>query len=380
MTLIKTQFTIEKLSSSGDGIARHQGKVVFVPWSVPGDVVTIKIEREQRDFSAGRLLTIESPSPDRATPPCPYFFKCGGCQLQQMSYEAQLKWKKEIVRGALERIGGLRSAPLSDVIPSPKIWNYRSRIQLHTDRKGRVGFYAAGSHQIVEIEKCLIADERLNEKLLSLRGVRSSAKDDEAIQMSQLDCFAIARNDDKGAVELRTHEGNAFTQINPAQNENLIRIVREMAGAKNSDRILELYCGDGNLSLPLAKDGAKLTAVDRDSAALGEARKKSDSSGIKNIRFVCGEVLSVVKGLLLEKRTFDLIVADPPRKGLEGVTDKLPLFGTQKIISVSCNPATFARDAKTLSQSGYELSDCRPLDMFPHTAHIELVGLFERKI
>lgn len=369
------KLTIEKLASNGDGIARHEGKVVFVPWSVPGDVVSIQIERDQRDFSEGRLLTIEQPSPDRVAPPCPYFYKCGGCQLQQMTYEAQLRWKKEIVREALERIGGLRSAAVSDVIPSRKIWNYRSRIQLHSDRKGRVGFYSAGSHQIVEIESCLIADERLNEQLLSLRATGGRV----AIPRDTTgDCFANARNDRSG--ELRTDTGSSFTQINSAQNDNLIRLVLEMSAIKTSDKILELYCGDGNLSLPLAQGGAELNGIDRDSAALDEGRKKSNAAGLKNIRFVCGDVTAIIKSLLQEKRIFDLLVVDPPRRGLEGVAERLTGFGARKIIYVSCNPATFARDAKTLLQSGYELKECQPLDMFPQTAHVEMIGLFYKNL
>ncbi|MBI2340964.1 MAG: class I SAM-dependent RNA methyltransferase [Deltaproteobacteria bacterium] len=169
MDLPKLTVSIEKLNSEGEGLARHMGKVIFIPWGVPGDTVSIQIEEEQKDYSRGRILDIVQKSPDRADPPCPYFFNCGGCQLQQMTYESQLKSKKEMVLDALRRIAKMPDAACEDVIPSPKTWNYRSRIQIQRDREGKIGFFRAESHEIVEIEKCLIADERLNEKLAELR-------------------------------------------------------------------------------------------------------------------------------------------------------------------------------------------------------------------
>ena len=168
MELPKITVTIEKLNSEGEGLARHLGKVIFIPWGVPGEVVSVQIEEAHKDYNRGRIIDIVQKSPDRTDPPCPWFFNCGGCQLQQMTYEAQLKWKKEIVLDALRRIAKMPDATIEEVIPSPKIWNYRSRIQIQRDREGKIGFFKSQSHEIVEIEKCLIADERLNEKLRKL--------------------------------------------------------------------------------------------------------------------------------------------------------------------------------------------------------------------
>ncbi|MDO8519172.1 MAG: TRAM domain-containing protein, partial [Deltaproteobacteria bacterium] len=148
--MLKITLKIEKLNSEGAGIARHEGKVCFIPWAVPGDTVLAQVEKEGRDFNECRLLEVIEKSSDRVDPPCPYFFNCGGCQLQHISYPAQLIAKQTLVMDALKRIARLSDAVVSPLIPSPKIWNYRNRIKLHRDRKGKIGFFKTSSHEIIE--------------------------------------------------------------------------------------------------------------------------------------------------------------------------------------------------------------------------------------
>lgn len=358
MKLPQLTLKIEKLNSSGEGMARYEGKVCFVSWSVPGDTVVAQIEKENRDYNKCRILEIVEKSPDRVLPPCPYFFNCGGCQLQQMTYEAQLKWKREIIIDALKRISGLLTLQIPDVISSPKIWNYRNRIRLHVDRKKRIGFYRHQSHELIEINECLIADEKLNERLQALRA--------GAIHESPL----------QDSIELRVDEKRSFTQVNPEQNENLLRIMLEMAQLGGGERVIDLYCGHGNLTFLLAEKSKSVIGIDREITAINEAIALTSARKIQNIRWIQGSALTTLMGLKKEGMVIDLLVTDPPRRGLAEATEGVLALKPGRIVYVSCNPATFARDTMSLLHGGYQLTRLQPLDMFPHTSHVELVAQF----
>lgn len=350
----KGEVTIEKLNSRGCGLGRFGGKIIFVPWGIPGDRLFVQIEKKHHDYNEARLLQIVEKSPDRVEPPCPYFFVCGGCQLQQMSYEAQLKWKRQIVVDAVRRISRISLPEIPPVIPSPKVWNYRSRIRLHRDRKGRVGFYKAGSHEVVEIEKCLIADERLNEKLKS------------QIPNSKL----------QEEFELRVDGCEAFSQVNVEQNEKLVGLVVKWAALEGKESVIDLYCGGGSLTFPLAAKARTVIGIDRDIHTISEAISRSATRGVRNIRWIQGSAFQVLLGFKKEGLVVDLLVMDPPRRGVAEAIEGVFSLKPKRIVYVSCNPATFARDTARLVREGYHLTSCQPLDMFPHTAHIEVVGLF----
>lgn len=342
--------TIEKINSEGAGLARLDGKVHFVPWTVPGDVVLVQVEKARRDYAEARLLEIIEKSPDRVDPPCPYFSRCGGCQLQHLSYESQLKWKREILVDALKRIAHLPEVKVEAMIPSPKIWNYRSRIQLQQDQAGKVGFFKVKSHEIVEIEKCLIADERLNEKIAACRG----------------------------GLELRIDNSTGFTQINPEQNKKLIELVIEYAEIKPSDRVIDLYCGNGNFTFHLASLSKQVWGIEINSHSLVSAQKKSEELQIKNILWISGSSKNALAQLRKKRVLCDMMLVDPPRQGLEEAMEGILNFEPRCLVYVSCNPSTFARDATRLVKAGYLLKRCQPVDMFPHTAHVELVARFFR--
>ncbi len=343
----KLNLSIEKLASNGAGIARHEGKIYFVPWGVPGDKVLVQVEKERKDYNEARLLEIVEKSPDHAEPLCPYFYKCGGCQLQHLTYPAQLKWKREIVRDALKRIARLPENSVAEVLPSPKIWNYRTRIQLHQDRQGKVGFYKPESHEVVEIERCLIADERLNEKIASHAAP---------------------------AIELRVDDSPGFSQINPEQNQNLIHLVLEYLDVQPEDTVFDVYCGSGNFTFSLASRVRHVWGIEKHESSLEEARQKMTQEGIENISWKQGSAFKVLHDLFKQQVSCDRMVVDPPRRGLDEVLEAVLLFKPMVLVYVSCNPATFARDAACLVKAGYQLTHCQPIDMFPQTAHVEIVS------
>lgn len=340
----KIPLTIEKLNSSGSGIARKDGLVYFVPLAVPGDEVTVQVEKQHKKYVEARLLIIQKKSPDRVDPPCPYFFECGGCQLQQMTYEAQLKWKKIIVTDALKKITRINEPPVKDVIGCSQKFNYRFRIQLHSNRQGKIGFYKKQSHQVVEIESCRIADKELNNQLKNLKMEAGST------------------------IELRVDGREGFSQINPIQNEVLIKKVLELADVKKNENVFDLYCGSGNFTFPLSFKAQHIWGIERSPQKRGETPQN-----------ITWKETSVYRGLIelkKEKISCDVMLVDPPRQGLEDIVDLIVSFKPKKIIYVSCNPATFARDAMQFIKSSYQLNSCHPIDMFPQTVHVELVANF----
>lgn len=346
------KLTIEKLNSKGDGLARHEGKVCFIPWGVPGDEVIAQIEKEHKDFDDARIIKITKKSPDRVEPRCPYFYKCGGCQLQHLNYEAQLRSKHEIVLDALKRIARISEPPLRPVIPSPRIWQYRTRLRLHQDREGKIGLYERESHRVVPIDACMIAEDGINRMISELH-----ANSD--------------RPNQTGELELRMDQSKAFTQINPKQNERLIEVVMGFLGTEQN--VFDLYCGNGNFTLPASKQSTHVWGIEKNSSALREAKERGE---VSNISWVHASVVRGINGLREKGINSDAMIANPPRRGLDEVLEAIIPLKPKKIIYVSCVPATFARDSSHLIKSGYILKTCQPIDMFPQTVHVELVGEF----
>lgn len=337
--------TIEKLSSEGSGIARANGLVLFIPFTVPGDTVEAEITRQYPKYAEAKVVRLITASPDRITPPCPYFYECGGCQLQHMNYATQLASKKQIVMDALKRIGKVNDVIVPDVTPSPKEFFYRSRIQLQQSQTGKIGFFKRNTHDIVEIKKCLIADEKINEQLENIKNIPDNR------------------------FELKTDPTSGFTQINILQNNNLVQTVLDYLDPKPEDLVADVYCGSGNFTFPISEKAKHVWAIERDIKSLKEGKKKK-TSNISWIKATSSEGLRKL-------RKMDSVVVDPPREGMDKETlNALIDLHPKKIISVSCNPSTFARDAERLIQKGYQLTKVQPLDMFPQTSHVEIVGLF----
>ncbi|MDP2689856.1 MAG: class I SAM-dependent RNA methyltransferase [Deltaproteobacteria bacterium] len=412
---------ITGLAFGGRGVGRIGGKVVFVPFTAPGDTARVRITSEKKSFSEGELIELVRPSPERVAPLCPLFGVCGGCALQHMGYASQVRWKQTIFEETLKRIGGV--APEFDApVPSPEAFGYRSRASFHVD-KGRWGFYAAGSHRVVDVEDCPILSpavnsaykgirQRLSGRLRSLYSVDVGASGEggaaAAFHVSGDKGFdwkgalrgveglsgfevwfspskkgkgkrIIAEDDSRlvyAAGGLRFEAGiSVFTQVNRSLNPALMERVVEYAGLSGVEKAVDLCCGAGNLSLPLAKRACSVTGVEENGAAVDLARKNAELNSIKNARFIRSDSLGWVQKSIksLEKEDVDMVVLDPPRGGDPDVAKALSGLKPRKIIYVSCSPPTLARDVSFLAGCGYRAFRAGLFDMFPQTYHIESV-------
>lgn len=353
------KITIEKLVHGGSGMGVVDGKRIFVPYAAPGDFAEIEITSDHDSWAEGRILKLLEPAPCRTEARCPIFSVCGGCQWQHLTYPAQLAWKREILREALERTGKVNNPNVLETLPSPQEWNYRNRIQLHVDAEGRVGFYRARSQAVVECESCAIADPRLNVELRQRRG-------------------EIACRDRGIALRVEAGEGS-FAQINSAQNAQLQSVVAEWLAVVPHAVVLELYAGSGNFTFAIAKTAGRVLASDVDTRAIDAAQRRQIQENVCNIEFISAPAEKAAKRA--RKRCpsgCDAVLIDPPRKGCAEAVEVIAELCPASILYISCDPATLARDAKAFSARGYRLVRSLPVDMFPQTFHVESLCLFSR--
>lgn len=409
--------TIDTLSYGIFGVARTEQGVVMVAGTVPGDVVRARVVAVRRGYREAELVEVVARSPDRRVPPCRYLPECGGCPWQHVDYPAQLHAKEAILRGAL-RHAGFDQPELRPIVPSAE-WAYRHRVTLRVDGEQRLGFYRHRSHRLVEIETCLIADDTVNAHLATarewLRGTSTTVRrleiataapgvvvfvgnaegrfrhDGEfherflrrqpAVQGIILFGRGWRRTFGEPRVALDIAPGivieteGGFTQVNPEGNRRLVQTVLEMAAPHPDDRLLDLYCGAGNLTLPLARTVGEATGVEVDSQSLDDARRNADRLGLANCRFIQQDAAAAAKGLVAGGERFSLVVLDPPRSGAADVLVHLPSLRPERLLYVSCNPATLARDLERLTAFGFRLGGVQPIDLFPETHHLESVAL-----
>ena len=425
---------IERMCYGGAGFGRVAGKACFVPLTAPGDQARIRVVKEKRSYLEGELLELTAASPLRVEPPCPLFGACGGCNWQHLPYEEQLKQKGEIFAGSLSRIGRVQSDILLPVAPSANRFGYRSRIQLKLGTaKGApaLGFFRSGSHQVIDLAAgCAIAHPLLNrialefrpllagladleaipqidlamgddgqsvavvhftgksparliERLLALRSalpsvsglfVRSGAKAriDRVFGVDALS-YSIPAGLFPGSRQMRLRFGRGgFSQVNYPQNLELIRTVWQWGGFTGSERVLDLYCGNGNISVPIAPHVAELVGVEGYAPSIDDALANAVANGVGNASFLVSDALLAVRRFAEKGERFDLVILDPPRAGVEAAGEIAGLC-PEKIIYVSCDPATLSRDLALLCDRGYRVTRSRPLDMFPQTYHLESV-------
>lgn len=294
-------------------------------------------------------------TPTAVRPLCEYFGICGGCDLQNLSYTEQLKLKSESARRLFANFGDVE---IAEIVASPREYFYRNRVTLHHDGK-KFGFYRGRTHDIVPIKKCVIANDIVNQKITGL--------DESVLKGPQL-------------FEVREDDARIFLQVNSSQNKNLVETVLSFCHGKKSQRILELYCGAGNLTFPLAEICRKITAVDLDAKAIALAEHKRQELKNKKVNFVSGDVADFVFKMSQDLQNIDTIICDPPRAGLKSAVNSIGHLGADRIVYVSCNPESFIRDARILQNKNYLLKKLVPLDMFPQTSHMELVGLFQSMV
>lgn len=369
---------IDDVAIGGEGIARINGKVCFVPYAVPGDRLSIKIIEDKKDFSRGEIVSLLEPSPSRRSAPCPVFGQCGGCLWQNIEIESQENFKSKLVKELLNRKLPHQSFEFLPLVRSPQEFFYRNRITLKFNGK-QLGYFGRRSHDFVPIDHCHLADKRINEALpeilKSLQSVKKPHKKGEDVSSVKISL------DPSGTVKWAlTHEkdlASGFSQVNTLQNEALVNLVKDWIHIPASKVFYDFYAGSGNFTFPIdvAKRFQQVIAVEYDSGLTQEARKASDLK--KHFQFYTAKVEDFVSEIVLKTQSTFLV--DPPRGGCEEpVMRALAHADPDQIIYVSCHPASLARDLERFFRvaptGAYKLKRVVCFDMFPQTDHIETVA------
>ncbi len=442
------RITVEKIVAGGLGLGRlADGKVVMVPYVLPGEEVLVEVYKHHKSFVEANLLQVLQPSPRRVDPRCPHFERCGGCDFQHIEGHYQLAVKQRIIDELLQRTGNLKPELIEEVmqspLASPLLYGYRQRIRLQVDPDDlKLGFYQPRSHVVEPIDACPLAKPEINSVLAQLP-LNSSANallmqaqalevilspDDEQVVLlyhckgkpgtaeydhgaslqKKLDgvkgvLFSAAGQDFHGVVVedkavghqptsinytvrissvgrnlALSLEAGGFCQVNMEQNENMINRMLEWADVGSDDRVLDLFCGMGNFSLPAALVAREVVGMDVQGASISSAEGNAERAGIVNCRFEKSTTLTGVKALSAGGAIFDIVLLDPPRQGCADIIPYLPALGAKKLIYISCDPATLARDLAKLAEYGYVVKRLGMVDMFPQTHHIESMTLLER--
>ena len=373
------ELEIERILPGGMGLAHAGGKTVFVALAAPGDRVRVEVEREQGNVLFASIVEIITPSPVRIEPPCPYFGRCGGCDFQQLTYEAQLAAKSEMIRDCLHRIARLENVPEIVVMPSPNEWRYRMRAMWQIDRDERtVGYYERGSRRVCDVVDCAVLRPELQAKLEDVRSteIPPDLKHLDVVAgedgVSFAPAFAEFQTNElslKVRDEIYRYNAEAFFQINPS----LLGPLMEFAlGDASGASALDLYSGVGLFTLPLARQFQNVMAVEANPVAVRFARRNLQDAGLTNARVIAAGVAEWFRGA--PAREVQFVLLDPPRAGAEsavikGIIDLRPA----EISYVSCDPATLARDLRKLIVGGYRTRSIRGFDLFPQTHHVETV-------
>ncbi len=419
------ELEVERLAAGGLGLARLEGRIVFLPGVLPGELVSVEVLETRSDYLRARPVEVLRAHPDRVEPACPLFMVCGGCQLLHAAYGVQPGLKAGAALEGLVREGG----PAVSVKPSPRDRHYRARVRFQIGEVAgrlRLGFYSAGSNSLIPVDFCLQLDERLNRILPALGGWIGSMSGLES-QPGQLEALAgpegyifvldlsrkpgrrfaeiiaagpdlkersVVRYSVKGRLQGGTGSGDdgltwltlddppvslkvlpgSFAQVNPGLNlvlvGDVLDAVRELAPAS----LLDLYCGMGNFSLPLSHAAGRVTAVEDNPAAEANGRFNQKINGVRNIGFIRQAAGKAVEEAAVRGEKFDVVVMDPPRAGARGMAMQLARLQAREVFYISCHPAAMARDLVEFGSLGYRLRSLTAYDMFPQTAHLEVLA------
>lgn len=387
---------VRELAAGGDGVATlPDGRVLFLPFTAPGDRVEARVVESHSRWARGRVLQVVEPGAARVAPPCPVFGRCGGCSWQHLAYPAQLRAKARILRDALQRIGGIVLDALPVLTPSPRPYAYRSRARLL--RRGReVGLRARGAHELCALESCPVLAPELEAGLAELAASPADPTGEAEWELAlgrggALRCAPLDRRVPGGdplelsvlGAELRVSVG-VFVQANGLLLEELVRAVVEAtaAGIPADARGLELHAGAGFFTLPLARRFREWVAVESDRRAVTDLRCNLDRAGASHVRVERARAGRLLAARVLREAPGRLhrVLLDPPRSGLErGAAQSLVSLAPGRIVYLSCDPATLARDARVLVEGGYRLRALRGFDLFPQTPHVESLSVWERR-
>lgn len=440
--------SITDIGTNGEGIGRIDGYTVFVEGALPEEVIKVLIVKTKKHFGYGKLLEILEPSPYRVTPACPVAAKCGGCQLQHLSYEGQLAFKTKKVKDHLERIGGFSGISVGYAKGMEEPWRYRNKAQFPVGGKTgepEIGFYAKRSHRIIDTPVCMLQNE-VNDRIVKIiraflaeyeiplydetihRGLvrhiltrmgrctgeimvclvvngRKLPHCDVLVERLQeiegMTSIVLNVNTDQtnvilgtevhvlwGKETIRDYIGDvqfeisplSFYQVNPLQTQVLYQTALDFAELEGNETVLDLYCGIGTISLFFAQKAKHVFGVEIVPEAIADAKRNAALNGMDNADFAVGAAEDVIPRLYEEKGiTADVVVVDPPRKGCDSVLlDTIAAISPKKVIYVSCDSATLARDLAYLCPKGYTIEKVQVVDMFPHTVHVETVVLLSK--
>ncbi|MGD9590434.1 MAG: class I SAM-dependent RNA methyltransferase [Pyrinomonadaceae bacterium] len=383
------EVTVQKIVPRGLGLAFLPGLTVFVPLAAEGDRLAVRLNAVKGKTATAEIERIIEASDDRVTPPCRHFGICGGCDLQHLRYETQLMVKVEIIKDCLTRIGKLGVFPEIEVRASPMPFGYRSRAQWQIDGSRRTaGYNRRGSHEVVDIDECLVLVPELQHQLGSLRAeaalgrfpaqlsrIDASSGDGEAVSLDSSDLVLGAHEIAVSASgDLLHFTSRVFFQGNPFL---LRQLVETAVGDATGKTALDLYCGVGLFTLPLARRFESVVGVEESEEAIGFARRNSAAAGLGNINFRARRVRNYLGSY--DGPRPDLVLLDPPRSGTEkGTVRSLIGLEPSRISYVSCDPAMLARDVRTFTESGYAIDSIAAIDLFPQTHHVETVVLLHR--
>lgn len=348
-----TELEITDIAFGGDGVARQNGAVYFVPFTALGDRIQARVVQESKNFRRAEIVSILEPGPGRTEPPCPYYGNCGGCQYQHVDYPTELAAKSKQVRDTLVRLGKIEDPNVLPIIRSPEPYGYRNRITVHCEQS-RVGFRARDGRTLVDVERCALASDEVNAKLKKLRASNHPREH-----------YSVRADDVRGEIFYQT---NRF-MLDVLKEQILAALSPDMASA------VEGYCGIGFFTQPLAAKVQKICGIESNERSVEVAKREAPANAVI-FEGTCEQHLPVAR----EEAGAGpcACVMDPPREGLSArVKDDLKMLDFQQLIYLSCNPATLARDLRDLS-SVWKPVSFQPIDLFPQTAHIECLAVCER--
>ena len=442
------ELQIDRLGTSGEGVGRYDSFTVFVPNALPGETVSVVIEEVKNSYARGRIKQILHESADRVAPLCVLYEGCGGCQLQHLSYEAQLRAKRAQVVDALTHIGKLPQIPVRETLRAEEPWNYRNKMQFPIGRNSGqivIGCFAQGSHRIINTENCHIQRAENNDLANAAREIAEQLhipvyNEDTHKGVLRHIVGRVGRSNDLMAVivtatkqlprakdfvrmmrerlpnlvsvhqNIQTYHNNvimgrdtqllwgrptiidslgrlnfhisprSFFQVNTRQAERLYEQALAYADLHGTETVIDAYCGTGTITLFLAQKARKVYGIEIVQPAILDARKNARDNHVKNAEFIVGDATAVMPALYKQGIRPDVVVVDPPRAGCtETVLRTFANMKPQRIVYVSCNPATLARDLAILKELGYLAQEVQPVDLFPQTSHVENVCLLRKQ-
>jgi 23S rRNA (uracil1939-C5)-methyltransferase len=393
-------------------LAHVGGKSVMIPAAVPGDVLEIET-RHKRDYALGSIIHVVQPARARRQAPCPYAWRCGGCDWQHIRYHDQLRFKAQVLAAELHHALGMELEADGLVESAPAEFNYRSRVRLKTGPGGTIGFHHPHGNAFVAVQDCLVAAPPIAPAAALARALGRNCTEIEVVAAPHGEVLIAHLNKAPGAVERKAAhamlangtaglilrsgafresfgetrvacevepgcvieaDADLFSQVNRAQNLKLVAAVMNFAELSTHKRVLDVFCGSGNFSLPAARRGADVTGIDREEPAIAAARANAKRMGLEGVQFIATGAAGGVRFLLQTAYHPEVVILDPPRAGAANLIDALARLKAHRLIYVSCNLSTLVRDLRQLTVRGYKMYDVRGFDFFPNTHHIEIVA------